>query len=446
MNSLIENFVNKFREIKEPIRVISHLDADGLSSAAIISKALERNGNEFNLTIVKQLDEQIIKELSIEEYNVLLFCDLGSGFLNFILKHLKGKKIFILDHHVPEDFENNFVHVNSHLIGGNSWDFSGAGLCYLFAKKLNEKNKDLSYIAVIGSLGDYIDFSGPSKSILKDAINSGKIEIKKGLKMFGTQTRTLINLLQYSTEPFIPGVTGDYEGTIAFLGELGIDFKKNGDYLKLNDLDEKQMKDLVAGVILKRFGSENNPEDVIGDIYLLKNEDEESYTKDAKEFATLLNACGRLKKYSVGIGVLLGNKKLKKEADDLMKEYKMDIIKAMNWFYSNKNSFEKEDNYMIINAHDNIKDTMIGTLSGMVLANSGKRNFVIIGMAETANDEIKISLRTNSDDIDLREIISKIAEGGGHSKACGASIKKENEAKFIEDIKNELTALCTKSE
>jgi len=439
MNSLIENFVNKFREIDGPVRVISHLDADGLSSAAIISKTLERNGNEFVMTIVKQLDEQIVKELSLEDYSAFLFCDLGSGFLSFISKHLKGKKIFILDHHVPENFENSFVHVNSHLVGGNSWDFSGAGLCYLFAKKLSEKNKDLSYIAVIGGLGDLIDFSGPSKLILDDAIDSGKIEVKKGLKMFGTQTKTLINLLQYSTEPFIPGVTGDYEGTISFLGELGIDFRKNGDYLKLNDLNEKQMKDLVAGVILKRLGSEDKPEDVIGNIYLLKNEEEEDYTRDAREFATLLNACGRLKKYSIGIGALLGNKKLKKEADELMKEYKTDIIKAMKWFYANRDDFEKGSSYIIINAHDSVKDTMIGTLSGMVLGNSGKKNFVVVGMAETSNGKIKVSLRTNSDNIDLREIVSKIADGGGHAKACGATIKKEDEVKFVESIKNELT-------
>ena len=201
------------------------------------------------------------------------------------------------------------------------------------------------------------------------------------------------------------------------------------------------MKDLIAGVIIKRFGSEEDPEDVIGNIYLLKDEDEESYTKDAKEFATLLNACGRLKNFSVGIGVLLGNIELKKEANDIMKEYKSELIKAMNWFYSNKDRFEKGGNYMIINAHDSIKDSLIGTLSGMILANSGKRGFIIVGMAETHEGEIKVSLRTNSDKIDLREIINKIADGGGHSKACGAYVKKENEDEFIRKIKEELNNL-----
>src|SRR3989344_3515145 len=110
MDNLIKNFVREFREIKEPIRVISHLDADGLTSAAIISKALMRNGNEFNLSIVRQLDESVIKELSLENYNYFLFLDLGSGFLGMMNRYLGDRKIFILDHHIPENVENNFVH------------------------------------------------------------------------------------------------------------------------------------------------------------------------------------------------------------------------------------------------------------------------------------------------------------------------------------------------
>ena len=63
MKNLIKDFTNEFREIKEPIKVISHLDADGLTSAAIISKTLKRNDNEFSLSIVRQLDEDKIREL-----------------------------------------------------------------------------------------------------------------------------------------------------------------------------------------------------------------------------------------------------------------------------------------------------------------------------------------------------------------------------------------------
>jgi single-stranded-DNA-specific exonuclease len=212
MNALIKNFVNEFKKVQEPIKIVSHLDADGLSSATILIKAFIRDKKDFSLSIVRQLDENVIKELSYEDYNYFLFVDLGSGFLSLIHKHLNDRRIFILDHHIPENFENNFIHINPHLFGLDSWSISGSGLAYLFAKELDENNKDFAYISVIGGLGDFIDFNqGFNEVILKDAVDSGKLEIKKGLKMFGTQTRYLHKLLQYSTDPYIPGVTGSEE-------------------------------------------------------------------------------------------------------------------------------------------------------------------------------------------------------------------------------------------
>ena len=434
--------MNEFREIKEPIKIVSHLDADGLSSAAILTKALTRNKNEFSLSIVRQLDEAKVRELSFEDYNYFLFVDLGSGFLTFINKYLNDRKVFILDHHVPENVETGAAHVNPHLVGFGSDTISGAGLAYLFAKELDKINKDLAYISVIGGSGDYIDFNqGFNEAILKDSVDSGKLEIKKGLKMFGTQTRPLNKLLQYSTDPYIPGVTGSEEGVINFLNEIGIDYKnERGNFKKLNDLSEEELKELVTGVILKRFGSEENPEDVLGNIYLLTNEEDESYTKDVKEYATLLNACGRLRKPSLGIGSFIENSNLKEKAYELLRSYKVEIINALNWFYKNKERFIRGDKFVIINAEDKIKDSMIGTLCGMICSsNVYGRKDVIVGMAYTLEGDIKVSLRTNHPDIDLREIIKEVGEGGGHSNACGAFVKKEDEQKFIEDMKSALT-------
>lgn len=436
MDNSIKNFVNEFRDIKEPVKVVSHLDADGLTSAAILTKTLKRNDNEFSLSIVRQLDENRIKELSLEDYNYFIFVDLGSGFLSLIKKYLSDRKVFILDHHVPEDIENNFIHVNPHLLGFDSNSVCGAGLAYLFSKELNESNLDLAYISVIGGAGDYVDFNnGFNNNILKDAVNSGKLEIKRGLKMFGTQTRNLHKLLQYSTDPYIPGVTGSEEGTINFLSELGIDYRNNGGFKKLNDLNEEELKKLVTGVILKRFGSEENPEDVLGDIYLLKDE----IIKDVREYATLLNACGRLKKPSLGIGTFMGNPVLNEKAQELLKNYRLEIIKALDWFHKNKDSFVKGDKFVIINAEDKIQDSMIGTLCGMICgSNLYDRDVVVVGMAYTVEGDIKISMRTNGK-VDLRKIIKEVAEGGGHSNACGAFIKRENEEEFVNKIKEALT-------
>ena len=56
--------------------------------------------------------------------------------------------------------------------------------------------------------------------ILEDAINAGKLEIAIGLRTFGMQTRPINKVLEYTTDPYIPGVTGSESGAKKFLEEL----------------------------------------------------------------------------------------------------------------------------------------------------------------------------------------------------------------------------------
>ena len=134
--------------------------------------------------------------------------------------------------------------------------------------------------------------------------------------------------------------------------------------------------------------------------------------------------------------------KFKELALETLNQYRLEIVNALNWFYSNKNDFIKGEKFIIINAGDNVKDSMIGTLCGIISnSNVYSKDFVVVGMAYTPDEDIKISMRTNMGDIDLREIIKKVANGGGHSNACGAFIKRKQEEKFISDMKDALTVV-----
>ena len=338
----VNSAVEKFKSLEaSPVRIISHLDADGIAAASILAKALIREDIKFSISIVKQISKQKLKEFSHENYKIYFFTDLGSNSLTEIENLFKNKEIFILDHHIPEKIDTKINLVNPHLFDiDGTREISGSGVVYLFARFLNAENKDLAYLAIIGSLGDvqeeYINNEQfkINNEILNDAVSSGKIKIDRGLRMFGLQTRSLHKLLEYSTDPYIPGITGSEENSLQFLNELNIPVKTiDNKWRRLCDLNEEELKKLVTGIVLRRMGSEEKPEDVLGEIYTLVEEDELAPTRNAKEYATLLNACGKLGKASLGIGVCLDDKKSKEKAIELLLDYKREIIKSLNWFY-----------------------------------------------------------------------------------------------------------------
>lgn len=447
--SAIKKGVEYFKGTEGPVRIISHLDCDGLSSAAILTRAMYNEDRPFNLSIVRSLTEDVIKEIASENYKTVIFSDLGSGGLKSINDLLKGKEVFILDHHLFADVElNDNIHfINPLVYKKDENEISGAGVSYLFSKFLNERNIKSAHLALLGAIGDIQavnGFKGLNAEILEDAKEN--LDVKKGLRMFGAQTRPIHKILQYSTDPFIPGVTGDEGASIGFLRDIGISLKGFEGPKKLIHLTTEEIKRLTTAIILRRMGAEKNPEqDVIGDIYLLKGEDDGSSTRDLREFSTLLNACGRLGKPSLGIGVCLGDEKSKELALNLLSDYKREIINSLNWFYANRESeliYEK-DGYVIINSEENIRDTLIGTIASIISrSNLYKDGTILLSIANCIDDTIKISIRASgyNNGLDLKSVLDKIAKGipsevGGHAFAAGAILPQEELNRFVESAK-----------
>lgn len=445
----------------ETFRVISHLDSDGICAASILSKALNLEKRKYSLSIVQQLDEKTLSSLAEESYKYFIFTDIGSGQLDLIIKYLKGRNIFILDHHEPvAEATDNIMHVNPHLFGINgSNEISGAGVVYLFAEKLNPKLEEFAHIALIGAIGDIQDegggFSELNKGFIGKAVEKGKLKVIKGLKLFGAQTRPLYKLLEYSSSPSIPGVSGSESGAIQFLRQLGIEPKDGNQWRKLVNLTQPEIERLTDGIIMKLLESDTpvNPEDIIGEVYILREEEKESPLRDAKEFSTMLNACGRMGKASVGIGACLGDAVSKQNAIKVLGDYKREIVKAMDWYEQNKKTHNviMDKGLLIINARDQIKPAIIGTLASMISKSSNlpDRTF-ILSMARNDDSSTKVSMRiagNGNSDVDLNALVSKITEelgvgkGGGHSHASGAVIPSDKEEDFISHAKVVLSQL-----
>jgi len=285
-------------------------------------------------------------------------------------------------------------------------------------------------------VGDVLerDVSKIRNSIIKDA----DIKVKKGFLLYPS-TRPLDKALEYSSRPFIPGVTGDFRGTLELLGEAGIE-KTGKCYKALIDLNEKEMKNLVTAIMLRLSSKETL--DYIGNLYLVKFFNK---IEDARELSAMINACSRMGQSNIALMLCLGNSGARKTAERIYVKYRQHIISGLK--YIDKNGKIEGREYVIINAKDNIKDTIIGTLASIISFSSVYREGTIIIAMAYDDDKIKVSTRVAGRNPrmsrNLKELMDSVAcslngVSGGHKAAAGCVISKEDEERFIELVKKKL--------
>jgi single-stranded-DNA-specific exonuclease len=209
----VEKVVREFRAAKpKEALIIHHDDADGLCSAAITLRALEREGVKAKTFCLEKVYTEVIEDLHSKEGKTIFYVDIGSSHADLISELNKGKNLtIILDHHDPKPSSDpkvldlNFEHYGFR----GETDFSGATCCYLFAKALNEENFDLSYLALVGSCEIPEGFQALNKMVLEEALKSGVVQ-QKGknfeVKKLKARLDTLFSKLQ------ILGAVGYYEG------------------------------------------------------------------------------------------------------------------------------------------------------------------------------------------------------------------------------------------
>lgn len=435
------------------IHVVSHLDADGLAAAGVIGKALWRLGADFRIRVQQWIDEKIVADITSSKPAISVFTDFGSGYLNVLKEHLSHHRLVILDHHQPvgEATEDTFQ-VNPHLHGiDGSRDISGAGVAYFVAKALGDANKDLADIATVGALGDLQDkyeqrtLGGLNEKIVADAEAAGCLKVEKDLMFFGRETRPIHKALAYTTSPFLPGLSGEEDKSLAFLVSLDIKPKHGDKWRALRDLSEEEKRKLCSA-LSDHLISKGYPSDVlnlIGSVYTLVHEEPWTPLRDAREFSVLLNGTGRMEKAGIGVAVCMGDRGLALEqAERVLGEYRQTITKYLSWLMEKPDRISELESIYVVHGGDFINEKVIGTLSSILSTSLPKPEKPIIAYAAVDEDDIvKVSARTldtlTSKGLDLGEIMRVAAEqfegkGGGHDIAAGAQVPIKDAEAFVE--------------
>ena len=439
-------FKDKIHDIiksKKSISVTTHIDCDGLTSGSIITKGLIRAGARCTVRTSKEFSKNVINSLKNDSRDFHVITDLAGGFARELDESL-GDNWIVLDHHqISEEEQDNERVINAWKYGiDGGTEICAGGMAYLASLALDEKNEDLSAIAVISALGDRQDqgerksFTGKNFEIANTAKEKGLVEIDLDLLLVGRETRPLPDALAFTSQPFIEGLTWNRDACLSLLNSSGIKLKEGGRWRVPAELNEEE-KRLVIEAITKFTSGKNATEimsELIGYTYTFPREDRMSFLRDGREFSTMLNSCGRINRSGVGIAICMGDRnKILREGETILTDYRKMIREYMNILSNERWRISESETCVMVNGEGIVPETMTGTISSLIAGapkNAGK--IVILRT-------IKFSSRKSfgcKSAINLSELMRTGAEkfdgvGGGHDAAAGAKITKDKLDGFL---------------
>ncbi len=445
------------------ISVITHLDCDGITSGSIVTKSLIRSGAKCTVRTVNEFSKNIIEKMKSDSRQFHIITDLGGGFAKDIDEAL-GEDWIVVDHHqIPnEEFDNQKV-INAwkyDVDGGK--DVSAGGMAYLVSKALHKENTDLAWIAVVAALGDRQDqgekksFTGLNLEIASTAKKNNQVEIDLDILLVGRETRPLPDALAFTSQPFIEGLTWNRDACLSLLNSSGIKLKDGSRWRVPAELTEDEKRALLQTI--SKYISTKNASDILDDLvgytYTLSGEDKRSFLRDAREFSTMLNSCGRIRKAGVGIAICMGDRtKMLQEGENILVEYRTFLRTYMNTLSSERWRITDNGHYLMVNGEGLVPENMTGAVSSLLGGSQKNTGKIIILRTNGEEGTIKFSSRKSTgckSEVNLgllmRECAARVSGvGGGHAAAAGARITKDKLDEFLDYLEKNVSRMQSSS-
>jgi single-stranded-DNA-specific exonuclease len=435
------------------ILVVTHIDADGLSSGSIAFSAIARKRASVSVRAIPDLDGRAIEKLKSARFDFYLFTDLGSGLVGELAEAF-GANFAVLDHHqLPSDSPPSPSVLNAWNFGYDGGvEACSSSMAYFFAVSLDRANRDLSPLALVGALGDRQDrgggrsLTGLNKVALDDAVGAGLVTVTKDLLFFGRETRPVHEAISMGYSPFVAGLSGAKDASLAALTNSGLRLKEGGRWRTLGELSKEEKQkviEVVAGFIGSAGHGADLLNDLLGSVYTFDFEDPLTPLRDAREFGSLLNACGRMGRTDLGISICLGDREAAlREALSIMVDYRGKLNKAIQKVQSEPDKVSTHGKVMMVIGEEFIEERMTGSISSLLASSDKFRDKLVLVRARSGESELKYSSRLGDSyegSVNLGELMRNAAErvggvGGGHSMAAGAKIPFERRDDFAKAI------------
>jgi single-stranded-DNA-specific exonuclease len=465
LTDALKHFCEKVRSTVEggnEIAIITHLDADGITSGSIMAMTLRRMGARFSLRTVSDLNSSVVEKMKAEGRDFYVITDLGGGWASHLRKAL-GDKWVIIDHHEITE-EEILTDDGGQIL--NPWKFgidggrevSAGGMAYMVASALDFKNRDLSAIAVVSAVADRQDqgdkksFFGLNAEILKTAQSLGLVSVDLDIILTGRETRPVHEALAYTLFHYIDGLTWNTEACYLLLKNAGIKLKDDSRRWRALAEFSQEEKSTIVEAVAKFVDSSDKRvsdillDDLIGYVYTLSREDKRSQLRDAREFSAMLNACGRIGKAGVGIAMCMGDRNMALSAgEEIMDMYKMTLRNNISTIFSEKWRLADDGKTTFVNGDGILEEGMLEAVSTLLSGSPSLRGRLLFVRTLAKEGTYKFSSRKCLDcksqanlGVIMRQCSNALnGAGGGHSAAAGCSIPSYALDDFIAGIKAE---------
>ncbi|NTV00579.1 MAG: DHH family phosphoesterase [Methanoregulaceae archaeon] len=436
-----------------PVTIVSHIDADGIAGETILAQALTREGIEVKSVFVRQLEPLTMRQVP-RDTSFKVFCDLGAGQQNLLSEAgLREDEVLIIDHHVSQEGPCSYRQVNGIAYGYTK--LSAAGVAYLVAREIDSGNTDLAKLSVVGNIGDMMaredcGLVGPAREIALEGAEAGFVKIRqKDLNCYGVSTRPLHICLAYNDDPFVPGISNNVNGAMKFLQRMKVPLKgEDGNWAVWEEVSDEHRKVITSALAQQLLVNGGNVSRLFCESYLFPGEPGRTPLRNAQEFATLLNACGRWSRPRVGGSICRGDRGVAyRQAEHMLTNHRA-IIRELLLYILEAGVCELS-HLQYIHVGNRYPDTIVGIGAGMALSKLNRDKPILIMVEQPEDPELtKVSLRTTeqmvAQGVDLQSAASEASAslggaGGGHRVAAGASIPRECDQEFVKRV-NELLA------
>ncbi|MFL6512619.1 MAG: DHHA1 domain-containing protein [Nitrososphaera sp.] len=446
------------------VAIVTHLDADGIASGSIMAMALRRMGARCSVRTVQGMSPAVVEMMKADGRDFYLITDLGGGWSSVLGKVL-GNKWLIIDHHELAE-EEIMTDVECRIL--NPWKFgidggrevAAGGMAYMVAKALDFKNNDLSPMAIVSAVADRQDqgdkksLSGLNAEILKTAQTLGHISVDLDIALSDRETRPVHESLAFTESHYIDGLTWNKEACYLLLKNAGIKLKDNsGRWRVLAEFSYEEKTSVVQAVANfvadsdKRL-SEIMIGDLMGYVYTLTREDKRSHLRDAREFSTMLNACGRIGRPGVGVTICMGDRTAAlTEGEETINTYKGTLRKYLSKIFSEKWRIADDGTCVFINGDGILDEGMLGAVSTFLSRSPSFRDRLLFVRTLAMTGTHRFSSRKCMDcksKANLGKLMRVCSnalngEGGGHSAAAGCTIPSSKLEDFIAKIRVEIS-------